>query len=76
MKDIILEVLAELEHADHKYTDDPMVNAKVGLLTLKCEVMELEREVERPQQHPKWLRKEAVQCAAMSLKFIRDICQK
>jgi hypothetical protein len=74
MHKIIADVLTELDRADAKYINDPMVNAKVGLLTLKCEVMELEREVERPQQHPDKMRMEAIQVCAMSLKFLRDIC--
>jgi hypothetical protein len=76
MNYIIHDVLVELERADKKYVDDPMLDAIVGLLTLKCEVMELEREVFRVQPHPEWLRKEAIQCAAMSLKFLRDICPR
>jgi len=53
-----------------------MTNKEVGLATLKCEVMELEREVVRPTEHPEWMRKEAIQSAAMAIKFVRDICDK
>lgn len=71
---IIQDIIEELGRADAKYAHDPMSHKKLGLATLKCEVMELEREVERPVEHLEWMRKEAVQSAAMAIKFIRDIC--
>jgi hypothetical protein len=74
---ILGDVAAELEHADKKYPHDRMVERKVGLLTIKCELTELEREVERSNEllRPKDMRKEAVQVAAMAVKFLRDICK-
>lgn len=73
-KTIFEEILAELDRADAKYPHDPMTHPKVGLLTIKCEVTELEREVERPVIHPAWMKKECIQSAAMCVKFLRDIC--
>jgi hypothetical protein len=67
------EITAELRRADKKYVDDPMTTAELGLATIKCELAELEREVLRPQRHDEWLRKEAIQVAAMAVKFLRDI---
>ena len=67
----------ELAYADAKYKDDPMVEAITGLNTIKCEVMELEREVCREfktKDHKNRMQKEAIQVAAMAVKFLRDIC--
>lgn len=74
---IIVEIHAELMKADAKYKADPMVEARVGHKTILCELTELEREIERHPalQRPKAMRKEAIQVAAMAVKFIRDICK-
>lgn len=71
---IINDIHDELLRADLKYKHDPMTTAEMGLATIKCELMELEREVVRPKRHPEWLRKEAVQVAAMAVKLLRDVC--
>jgi hypothetical protein len=71
---ILSEVLAELERADAKYAHDPMSSAELGLATIRCEFVELEREVVRGVRHEDWMRKEAVQVAAMAIKFLRDVC--
>jgi hypothetical protein len=70
---IFVEIVAELSRADAKYQHDPMTTAELGLATIKCELAELEREVLRTQRHEEWLRKEAIQVAAMAVKFLRDI---
>ena len=67
------EIVSELRRADKKYQHDPMSTAELGLATIKCEVAELEREVLRPVYHEEWMRKEAIQCAAMCVKFLRDV---
>ena len=74
---IIGDVLMELDRADAKYTDDRMVEPIVGLTTIKCELLELERECLRHPElrRPKDMRKEAVQVAAMAIKFLLDICK-
>jgi hypothetical protein len=72
---IVFDVFDELARADKKYQHDPMASAEVGIATIKCELAELEREVIRPQRHEDWMRKEAIQCAAMCIKFLRDVCR-
>lgn len=66
------EALSELDRADAKH--GPMLEPVEGLYTLRCEVMELAREVHRAHRDPEALRKEAVQVAAMAIKFLRDCC--
>ena len=68
----IYDILAELARADAKHP--PMAEPREGFLTLKCEVTELEREVFRVNVSPEDVRREAIQCAAMCLKFLRDCC--
>lgn len=70
---IFYEIQMELNRADEKYEHDPMSTAELGLATIKCELAELEREVLRPVYHEEWMRKEAIQCAAMCVKFLRDV---
>lgn len=70
---IFNDIVAELKRADTKYAHDPMTTPELGLATIKCELAELEREVLRPTRNNKWLRKEAVQCAAMCVKMLRDV---
>lgn len=74
---ILKELFIELNKADKKYPHDRMspCELKTSLLTLKCEVTELEREVERVQKRPEALKKEAIQALAMSYKFLRDALQ-
>lgn len=75
LQKIFALMFQELEKADAKYVDDKMSpeEIKTSFLTLKCEVTELEREVERIHKRPKAMQKEAVQCLAMSYKFLRDV---
>lgn len=68
--EIVYDVLEELSRADAKH--GPMAEPVEGLYTLRCEVMELAREVHRKNQDPAAMRKEALQCTAMALKFLRD----
>lgn len=70
--DLLKEVLSELSRADAKH--GRMAEMVEGRDTLKCEVMELEREINRKNHDPAAMRKEAVQVAAMAIKFLRDCC--
>lgn len=72
------EVVPELQRADAKYPDDPMSfeELEASLETIECELHELRREVKRIKKRPDLMRKEAVQVAAMAIKFIRDCCDR
>ena len=71
---VIIEVFNELDRSDHIHGKMPeMVE---GLHTLKCEVAELEREIMRKNHDPAAMKVEAVQVAAMGLKFLRDCCHE
>lgn len=59
-----------IKNADAKYP--PMAYPLEGLHTIKCELAELEREVARCDADA--MTREAVQVAAMALKFLRDCC--
>lgn len=72
--DIYHEINLELDRADRKHP--PMAEMVEGLYTLKCEVMELEREVIRRNFDPSAMKKEAIQVAAMAIKFLRDCVDK
>ena len=66
----------ELAAADVKYS--PMSSALDGLHTIKCELAELEKEVMLSaitrEVRTDELIKEAIQVAAMGIKFLRDVC--
>ena len=66
------EVMEELARADKKY--GPMKGERSGIRTIKCEVEELHGEIDSEIQNLCSKRKEAVQVAAMAMKFIRDCC--
>lgn len=72
---ILAKMFTELAKADTKYVEDKMCpeEIKCSLLTLKCEVLELEREVERKTLRLSHLQKEAIQSLAMAYKFCRDV---
>lgn len=73
-EDLIVEILNELDKADVKHgrMDDP----EEGLQTVKCEFEELKREMRRLGKDYQAYRKEAVQLAAMGLKFVRDCTRR
>lgn len=75
MNRIIYLMNAELELADRKYADDRMSpeEIKSSLDTVKCELAELEREVNRTVIRDKALLKESIQVLAMAYKFVRDV---
>lgn len=69
---ITVAIRSELIKADAKY---PRMDGQVeGLHTIKCELAELEREIMRSGDDQVALRKEAIQVAAMAVKFLRDCC--
>ena len=72
LEDILSDVLQELARADAKHP--PMAEPVEGLYTLRCEVMELAREIHRANKNPVDTRRESIQVAAMALKFLRDCC--
>ncbi len=74
-QEILSKMFAELAKADTKYIDDKMSleEMKCSFLTLKCEVTELEREIERKTIRLTHLQKEAIQSLAMAYKFCRDV---
>jgi len=71
---ILFSLFNELERADRKYKDDPMMEPKVAVKTIECERSELDRECQRSAPRPDAMRKEAVQVMTMGYKFVRDIC--
>jgi len=70
------EVVAELVRARETYPD--MVSAHEGYAILKEEVDELWTEVKkRPLLRSRErMRAEAIQIAAMAIRFIEDVCDK
>lgn len=75
LMNIIDKMVAELNRADKKYAHDTMSPKEIeaSFLTLKCEVMELEREISRKNRNVLYLQKEAIQVLAMAMKFCRDV---
>lgn len=71
----LAEVLAELTKATSMF--GPFASAHEGWAILREEVDELWDEVKKSPRKwdPAALRREAVQVAAMALRFIRDVCQ-
>jgi len=69
---IMRNISGELQRAEAKYPDDPMLPSepKVALKTIKAELAELDRELERSTLNPEALFKEALQTASMSVKFL------
>ena len=73
VEEIFGDIVAELKRADAKYAHDPMTTAELGLATIKCELMELEREALRTVYDHQAMRREAIQVASMAIKLIRDV---
>lgn len=70
------DILNELARAEDIYP--PFHSAHEGYATLLEEVDELWDEVKKSpaKRDPVAMRKEAVQVAAMALRFIRDVCDR
>lgn len=71
------EVLEELERAEKKFPR-PFINYHEGLSILREEFKELEDEVFKNlhNQNKAKMRNEAIQVAAMALRFLKDCCPK
>jgi hypothetical protein len=69
---VLLAVIAELRRAQGLH--EPMAGPLDGYATIQCEVAELAREVMRENPQPQALRTEAVQVAAMGVRFLLDVC--
>ena len=66
------EISSEMQRGDKKYGPHP--GPKRGFGALRAEFNELWTEIEAEDANPVSIRKEAVQVAAMALKFLRDCC--
>lgn len=69
---VLLAVIAELRRAQGLH--EPMDGPLDGYATIQCEVAELAREALREKPQPAALRTEAVQVAAMGVRFLLDVC--
>lgn len=75
MEGIINEVRDELIKASAKFP--PMNSGHEGYAVIKEELEELWKEVKKYPRAPKTLmRKEAVQIAAMAIRFVIDCCEE
>lgn len=72
----LFAVVAELEAAEENFP--PMRSAHEGLAILKEEVDELWDEIKKSPKNrdPEAMRKEAIQVAAMAIRFLIDVCGK
>lgn len=72
--DVILEVAREADRAESMYPE--FASAHEGYAILLEEMDELWVEVKRSprERRPAEMRKEAVQVAAMALRFLADVC--
>lgn len=73
----LADVLEELERAEKNFPR-PAITAHEGFAWLREEVEELWDEVKKnpSNQNSAKLRKEAIQVAAMALRFLRECCPK
>lgn len=69
---ILAQVLHELQCAQS--THPPMNSGHEGYAVIKEELDELWDEIKLKRQNVKNMRKEALQVAAMGLRFIIDVC--
>jgi hypothetical protein len=69
-----MEAQAELARAEAQHA--PMHGAHEGWAVIFEEVDELWDEVRKKKPDPKAMRKEALQVAAMALRFIKDVCDR
>lgn len=70
---IALEAARELERA--RALHGPMVSAHEGYAVLLEELDELWAEVKKREPDKARLRAEAIQVAAMALRFVMDVCE-
>ena len=71
---VLTDVVNELDKATK--THGSFASAHEGWAVLKEEVDELWDEVKRRVKDPVAMRKEAIQVAAMGLRFVFDVCDK
>jgi len=74
ISDLLLEVAVEVAGAERKYS--PFNSAHEGYAVILEEVHELWDEVKKGGSSPRdpaAMRKEAIQIAAMALRFVRDV---
>jgi hypothetical protein len=74
VSDLAREVFAELERAEAKHA--PMHGPHEGYAVILEELDELWDEVKAQHQDKAKMRKEAMQVAAMALRFIADVCDR
>jgi hypothetical protein len=70
--EVVNECAAELSRAMRKH--GPMRGAHEGYAVILEELDELWDEVKRQKPDPDALRKEALQVAAMAMRFVADVC--
>lgn len=70
---VALEAVRELERAIANHPS-PMCSAHEGYAVLLEEVDELWEEVKKREPDMVHMRKEAIQVAAMALRFLMDVC--
>jgi NTP pyrophosphatase (non-canonical NTP hydrolase) len=75
MIDVLAEVQAELERSNAKHRAF-FYSAHEGFSVLKEEVDELWDEVKAQERDMVRMRKEALQVAAMAVKFIASVCDR
>lgn len=78
LRDLVYEVYGEVERAQDSH--HPMHSAHEGYSVILEEVDELWDEVKlNPRKNPQrnaTMRKEAIQVAAMAIRFVLDVCDK
>lgn len=74
MSDLVREVFEELERARAKH-HRPMHGPHEGYAVILEELDELWDEVKAQKPEKVKMRKEAMQIAAMALRFIEDVCE-
>lgn len=70
--DVVNECSAELSRAMRKH--GPMRGAHEGYAVILEELDELWDEIKRQKIDPEAMRKEAIQVAAMAMRFVADVC--
>lgn len=68
---ILMEVHEELDRATAKF--GPFLSAHEGYAIIKEEVDELWDEIKKGDRQPELMRKEAIQIAAMAVRFVLDL---
>lgn len=72
LEQLVGEIVAEMLRGDGKHKPHP--GPKRGFGALRNEYNELQTEIEAENGTPESIRTEAIQVAAMALKFLRDCC--